>query len=74
MKQDLQVIHVHATAWEALAQMQQGQIQIKWGLQCLGTIAVADKRLQMVNNLWYSPNKARHNLHSLCIAFAFLEY
>lgn len=25
MKQDLQAIHVHATAWEALAQMQQGQ-------------------------------------------------
>lgn len=46
MKQDLQVIHVHATAWEALAQMQQGQIQLKWGLQCLGTIAAADKKLQ----------------------------
>lgn len=46
MKQDLQVIHVGATAWEALSQMQQGQIQIKWGLQCLGAIAIADKTLQ----------------------------
>lgn len=48
MKLDLQVIHVNDTTWEALAQMQQGQIPIKWNLQFQGRAAIADKMLQMV--------------------------